>query len=97
NFKVGIWWCPLIAEPHSKVAKTHPNWFMQRENNTPYLMENPVSYFLCPSYEPVIDFWEEQIEKLYKTFGLDFIYHDWANLIEVPPCYNALHKHESPL
>jgi alpha-galactosidase len=97
SFKVGIWWCPLIAEPHSNIAKTHPEWFMQRQDGTPYLMENPVSYFLCPDYEPVHNFWKEQIDKLYKTFGLDFIYHDWANLIEVPPCYNPLHKHESPL
>lgn len=97
NFKVGIWWCPLIAEPHSNIAKTHPDWFMHRKDDSPYLMENPVSYFLCPDYEPVNKFWEEQIEKIYKTFGLDFIYHDWANLIEVPPCYNPLHKHESPL
>ncbi len=97
NFKVGIWWCPLIAEPRSDVAKTHPDWFMQQKDGSPYIMKNPVSYFLCPEYAPVIKFWEEQIEKLYTTFGVDYVYHDWANLIGIPACYNPLHKHESPL
>lgn len=97
NFKVGIWWCPLIAEPNSEVAKTHPDWFMQAEDGNAYLMENPVSYFLCPDYAPVLNFWKQQIDKLYNEFGLDYVYHDWANIIEVPPCYNPLHKHESPL
>jgi len=97
NFKIGVWWCPLIEEPHSEVAKAHPDWFMQQKDGSPYIMKNPVSYFLCPDYDPVLKFWEEQIEKLYITFDVDFIYHDWANIIEVPPCYNPLHKHESPL
>jgi len=97
GLKVGIWWCPLIAEPHSDVAKAHPDWFMHQSDGAPYIMQDPKSYFLCPDYEPVLKFWEEQIEKLYITFDLDFIYHDWANLIEVPPCYNPEHKHESPL
>lgn len=97
NFKVGVWWCPLIAQPHSDVAKTHPDWFMHAKDGKPYLMENPVSYFLCPDYTPVLEYWEQQIEKLYSEFGLDYVYHDWANLIEVPPCHNSLHKHESPL
>lgn len=97
KFKVGIWWCPLIAQPHSAVAQAHPDWFMQKKDGVPYLIEEPVSYFLCPDYEPVMNFWDEQIEKIYNTYGLDFIYHDWANLVEVPPCYNPLHKHESPL
>lgn len=97
NLKVGIWWSPLIAEPHSEVAKANPDWFMHQKDGKPYIMKEPDSYFLCPDYEPVLKFWEEQIEKLYITFDLDFIYHDWANLIEVPPCYNSAHKHESPL
>jgi alpha-galactosidase len=97
GLKVGIWWCPLIVEPHSEVAKAHPDWFMYQGDGTPYIMKGPDSYFLCSDYEPVLKFWEEQIEKLYITFDLDFIYHDWANLIEVPPCYNPAHKHESPL
>jgi alpha-galactosidase len=97
GFKVGIWWSPLIAEPHTEVAKSHPEWFMLQRDGTPYMMKDPDSYFLCPDYNPVLKFWEEQIEKLYITFDLDFIYHDWANLIEVPPCYNPAHQHESPL
>ncbi|NQT23825.1 alpha-galactosidase [candidate division KSB1 bacterium] len=94
---VGIWWCPLIVEPHSEAAKANADWFMQQKDGQPYVMKDPTSYYLCPDYAPVLNFWEEQIEKLYSTFDLDFIYHDWANLIEVPPCYNPLHKHESPL
>lgn len=103
GLKVGIWWCPLVAEPASEVAKQHPDWFMQEENGSryvmrdPYIPKDPKSGFLCPSYPPVLEFWKEQIEKLYVTFDLDFIYHDWANLIEVPPCYNPAHHHKSPL
>ena len=97
GLKVGIWWCPLIVEPHSETAKENPDWFMQKKDGQPYVMKGPKSYYLCPDYAPVLKFWEEKIDKLYITFDLDFIYHDWANLIEVPPCYNPLHKHESPL
>ena len=97
NFKVGVWWCPLIAEPNSEVAKTHPDWVMKKEDGSPYLMEKPDTYFLCPDYEPVLDFWKQQIDKLYKEFDVDYVYHDWANIVEVPPCYNPAHKHESPL
>jgi alpha-galactosidase len=97
GLKVGIWWCPLSVEPHSEVAKENPDWFMHKSDGMPYIMKGPDSYFLCPDYEPVLKFWEDQIEKLYITFDLDFIYHDWANLIEVPPCYNPAHMHESPL
>jgi alpha-galactosidase len=97
GFKVGVWWCPLIAEPTSDVARAHPDWFMEQADATPYLMKKPDSYFLCPAHEPVLRFWEEQIEKLFVTFDLDYVYHDWANLIEVPPCYNPSHQHSSPL
>ena len=97
GFKVGAWWSPLIAEPHSAVAQAHPDWFMHRSDGSPYLMEKPDSYFLCPAHEPVLRFWEDQIEKLFVTFDLDYVYHDWANLIEVPPCYNPGHGHASPL
>jgi len=97
GFKVGIWWSPLIAEPYTDVAKAHPDWFMHQKDGKPYIMNGPDSYFLCPDYKPVLKFWEEQIDKLYTTFDLDFVYHDWANLIQVPPCYNPEHKHKSPL
>lgn len=97
DLKVGVWWCPLSVEPETEVAKANPDWFMHKENGETYIMEEPTSYYLCPDYQPVLEFWEQQVEKLYLTFDLDFIYNDWANLIEVPPCYNAAHKHESPL
>jgi alpha-galactosidase len=97
GFQVGVWWSPLIAEPGSAVAQAHPGWFMHRADGRPYLMESPDSYFLCPAHEPVLGFWEDQIEKLFVTFDLDYVYHDWANLIEVPPCYNPEHGHASPL
>jgi alpha-galactosidase len=97
GFKVGIWWSPLIAEPHTEVAVAHPDWFMHQKDGEPYLMKGPDSYFLCPDYEPVWKFWEAQIEKIYITFDIDFVYHDWANLIQVPPCYNKNHNHSSPL
>ena len=103
GFKVGIWWCPLSVEPGSEVAKKHPDWFMLQKDGKPYIMRDPYirhdpgAHFLCPDYGPVLNYWKEQINKLYITFNLDFIYHDWGNLIEVPPCYNPQHKHESPL
>jgi len=97
GFKVGIWWSPLIAEPQSEVAKAHPDWLMMQKDGNPYLMKEPDSYFLCPDYKPVLEFWKKQIEKIYITFNIDYVYHDWANLIEVPPCYNPRHKHPSPL
>lgn len=97
SLKVGIWWCPLIAEPKSEVAKSNGDWLMHQKDGQPYIMQDPESYLLCPDYAPVLKFWEEQIEKLYVSFDLDFVYHDWANLIEVPPCFNPKHEHESPL
>jgi alpha-galactosidase len=103
GLKVGIWWCPLSVEPKSEVAKAHPDWFMLKKDGQPYVMRDPYikhdpkAHFLCPDYEPVLNYWKEQIEKIYNTFDLDFVYHDWGNLIEVPPCYNPQHRHVSPL
>ncbi|WP_273275720.1 alpha-galactosidase [Maribacter polysiphoniae] len=97
DLKVGVWWCPLSVEPDTEVAKANPDWLMLQKNGEPYIMEEPTSYYLCPDYQPVLEFWEQQVEKIYVTFDLDFIYNDWANLIEVPPCYNPKHKHKSPL
>lgn len=97
GFKVGAWWSPLIAEPHSQLAINHPSWRMQDRDQSDLIMHAPDSYFMCPTHEPVKDHWEQVIEKLYLTWDLDYIYHDWANLIAVPPCYNEAHNHSSPL
>ncbi len=103
GLKVGIWWCPLSVEPKSQVSKLHPDWFMQQKDGKPYVMRDPYirhdpkAHFLCPDYPPVLNYWKEQIEKIYRTYDIDYIYHDWGNLIEVPPCYNPVHKHKSPL
>lgn len=97
GFKAGAWWSPLIAEPDSEIAIENPSWRMIGANNNDLVMEGPDSYFLCLTYDPVKHQWEEVIEKLYLTWGLDYIYHDWGSLIEVPPCYNEEHNHESPL
>lgn len=97
GFKVGAWWSPQIAEPHSRVAQEHPEWRMLQADGSPYVMKGPDAYYLCPDLEPVLAHWEGQIEKLFRTFDLDYIYHDWANLIGVPPCYDPRHGHESPL
>ncbi len=99
NFKVGIWWCPLTVEPKTETAKAHPDWFIQQKDGQPYVLKERANsyYSLCPDYEPSLKFWEEQVEKFYKTFDLDFIYGDGAFNIGVPPCYNPTHKHESPL
>jgi len=70
---------------------------MQRKDGSPYLMEKPSRIFYAPIMNRSINFGKNKLRKYIKPLALIFIYHDWANLIEVPPCYNPLHKHKSPL
>jgi len=96
GFKVQLWWVPFDAAPNSKLIKEHPDWLLINEKGE----RQPISwwntYYLDPSYPPVIEYTRKLIQKFFKEWDIDGLKIDGQLLNAVPPCYNPAHNHKDP-
>lgn len=101
---VQLWWLPLGAEDGrgkweshkyvvSKVAKEHPDWFIQDKNGQHARMTRDLAT-LCPAVPEVQAYYKQLTEKFIRDWGFDGSKLD--NIYSVPMCYNPAHHHKSP-
>ncbi len=96
GFKTNLWWYPLGVSPESVLAKEHPDLLiMNSEGDFP--LESRKLYQLCPAYEPAMEHIRKLVERFTVQWGYDGLYSDTRGLSAVPPCFNAKHKHKTPL
>ncbi len=101
---VQLWWLPLGAEDGqgkweshkyvvSKVARDHPDWFIQDKNGKHARMTRDLAA-LCPAVPEVQAYYKQLTEKFIRDWGYDGSKLD--NIYTVPMCYNPAHHHKSP-
>jgi alpha-galactosidase len=96
GFKTSPWWYPQGVSPQSKLAAKHPEWLVQNREGKPVLSKRG-QYYLCPEHPECVAYVESLVEKFMGDWDFDGLYLDACDLTTVPPCYNPVHKHGSPL
>ncbi len=96
GFKTSLWWNPYGVSPLSVTGRAKRDLLVQAKDGS-----NPVDdrglYTLCPAYQPALDFVKDVTTRFIVKWGFDGLYDDTRTILGVPPCYNKLHHHTSPL
>ncbi|MFQ5771280.1 MAG: alpha-galactosidase, partial [bacterium] len=93
GFKVKLWISFLTADPWSEVAKSHPDWMIQKPDGT-FHLDRWSGYTMCPSLPEVQAYHEEMARRFVSKYGADGFKVD--GMYVCPPCYNPQHKHQNP-
>ncbi len=96
NLKAMLWWVPLAVDPGTDLIKNHSDYLLLNKDGSKQDITWWDSYYLCPAYEPVIEYHINLVKKIMKDWGFDGIKVDGQHLNMVPPCYNKKHHHSYP-
>lgn len=75
GFKPGLWLCPFLAAPESRVIKEHPEWALRGADGQPvnmYGYSNPFVYGLDGSQKAVQEYLRDLAHQL--TYDYEFAY-----------------------
>lgn len=97
GLKAKLWWAPLAVSPASRLFRQHPEMVLINAKGTTQDISWWDSYYLCPSFQPVIAYTDSLVRKFLVDWGFDGLKIDGQYLNAVPPCYNPKHHHKSPL
>lgn len=97
GLKAKLWWAPLAVAPGSRLYRQHPELLLINSKGTTQDISWWDSYYLCPSFQPVIAYTDSLVRKFLLDWGFDGLKIDGQYLNAVPPCYNPKHNHKSPL
>lgn len=96
GLKAKLWWVPLAVDPGTDLIKEHPDLLLLNEDGKPEDISWWDSYYLCPAYQPTIDYTKKLVEKFIVMWGYDGLKIDGQHLNGAPPCYNPEHHHKYP-
>lgn len=96
NLKAMLWWAPLAVDPGTDLIKEHPDYLLLNKDSSKQKISWWDSYYLCPAYQPVIDYHINLVKKFIGEWGFDGLKIDGQHLNAVPPCYNEVHHHTTP-
>lgn len=96
NLKAMLWWAPLAVDPGTDLIKKHENYLLLNKDGSKQDVTWWDSYYLCPAYEPVIEYHTNLVKKIMKDWGFDGLKIDGQHLNAAPPCYNKAHHHSYP-
>jgi alpha-galactosidase len=96
GLKAKLWWAPLAVDPGTDLIKNHPDMLLINKDGKNQLISWWDSYYLCPAYEPTLQYTKNLVIKMLKDWGYDGLKIDGQHLNAVPPCYNPLHHHAYP-
>ncbi|MFH1068113.1 MAG: alpha-galactosidase [Candidatus Glassbacteria bacterium] len=96
GFLTSLWWYPQGVSPQSLLENVHPEWLVQNQDGSLPLCQRRLHY-LCPAYQPAVDYVAGLVEKFMGDWGYDGLYIDTTGLSAVPPCFNPAHGHATPL
>lgn len=82
GYRPGLWSCPFIVMPKSRLAKEHPQWLLKREDGTPYIfrMGGP-NHVLDPTYPGVCEFLEQTYRRLTRDWGFMYLKFDFMRAV----------------
>lgn len=96
GLKAKLWWAPLAVDPGTKLIKDSEDHLLINKDGSKQDISWWDSYYLCPAYEPVVDYHVELVKKIIGEWGFDGLKIDGQHLNGVPPCYNPAHNHKRP-
>lgn len=96
NLKAMLWWAPLAVDPGTDLIKNHPEYLLLNKDGSKEDITWWDSYYLCPAYEPVIEYHKNLVKKIIGEWGYDGLKIDGQHLNAAPPCYNPAHHHSYP-
>ena len=74
GYRPGIWTCPYLAKPESKMAAQHPEWLLRRRDGSPYTFPmDGTNFVLDPTYPGFCDHLEDLYRRMTEDWG--FTYH----------------------
>jgi alpha-galactosidase len=96
NLKAMLWWSPLAVDPGTELIKNHPEYLLLNKDGSKQNITWWDSYYLCPAYEPVIEYHKNLVKKIIGEWRYDGLKIDGQHLNGAPPCYNEAHHHSYP-
>lgn len=96
NLKAMLWWAPLAVDPGTELIKNHPEYLLLNKDGSKQDITWWDSYYLCPAYEPVIQYHKDLVKKIMSEWGYEGLKIDGQHLNAAPPCYNPEHHHAFP-
>ena len=96
HLKAMLWWTPLAVDPGTDLMKNHPEYLLLNKDGSKRDITWWDSYYLCPAYKPVIEYFTKMLKKIMGQWGFDGLKIDGQHLNGVPPCYNKAHHHAYP-
>jgi alpha-galactosidase len=96
NLKAMLWWAPLAVDPATELIKNHPEYLLLNKDGSTQNITWWDSYYLCPAYEPVIEYHKNLVRKIMGEWGYEGLKIDGQHLNGAPPCYNEAHHHAYP-
>lgn len=96
GLKAMLWWAPIAVDPETKLIKNHPEYLLLNQDGSTQDISWWDSYYLCPAYQPVVEYHINLVKKIIGEWGYDGLKIDGQHLNGAPPCYNPEHHHSYP-
>jgi len=96
GLKAKLWLAPLAADPGTDLLRHHPDLLLLNKDGTKQLISWWDSFYLCPAYEPTIEYTRKLIKKILVDWDFDGLKLDGQHQNAVPPCFNPAHHHDYP-
>jgi alpha-galactosidase len=96
KLKAMLWWAPLAVDPGTDLIKNHPEYLLLNKDGSKQDITWWDSYYLCPAYEPVIEYHKNLVKEIMNEWGYEGFKIDGQHLNAAPPCYNPAHNHAYP-
>ncbi|RZJ39747.1 MAG: alpha-galactosidase, partial [Brevundimonas sp.] len=96
GLKPKLWLAPLAVDPGSDLLHDHTDMLLLDENGAVQDVTWWNAFYLCPAYQPTIDYTQALIHKIIGEWGYEGLKLDGQHMNGVAPCHNPAHNHARP-
>jgi alpha-galactosidase len=96
DLQARLWWAPLAVAPGSDLLHDHTDMLLLDKDGAVQNVSWWNSFYLCPAYQPTVDFMVGLVRKFIGEWGYAGLKIDGQHLNAVAPCYNPAHRHARP-
>ncbi len=96
GMKPRLWLSPLAVNPGTDLLHDHTDMLLLDKNGAVQNISWWNAFYLCPAYQPTIDYYEKLVTRILGEWGYAGLKLDGQHLNGVAPCYNPAHRHARP-
>jgi alpha-galactosidase len=96
GMKPRLWFSPLAVNPGTDLLHDHVDMLLLDKNGAVQNVSWWNAFYLCPAYQPTIDYYRRLVAKIVGDWGYAGLKLDGQHLNGVAPCYNPAHGHARP-